>query len=108
MNDSGTYGLDPADIESIVSVLRKNERITEAVLFGSRAKGNCSPVSDIDIALKGEGLRVADIAEALAEIHELPIPNKTDLVIFDRIEEPALIGHINRVGITLYRRSSSG
>jgi predicted nucleotidyltransferase len=75
-------------------------------LFGSRAKGNYDPGSDIDIALKGEQMHLDDLIEFYVEMDKLLIPNKVDIVIFDRIGEQALIEHINRVGVVLYDKPS--
>ena len=104
MNKNIKYGLTDPDINNIISILRKNKRITEIILFGSRAKGTFNNGSDIDIALKGYDLKLNDIINALLEIDNLLLPYKFDLVIFDRIKEKALIEHINRVGIVLYKK----
>jgi hypothetical protein len=47
------------------------------------------------------------ILEATIEIEKLLLPYKTDLVIFDRIKEPALTDHINRIGVVLFKRGSA-
>lgn len=65
------------------------------------AKGNFCKGSDIDIALKGEELSLKDILKAKTEIHDLFLPWKIDLVIYNRIKEEELIDHIKRVGISL-------
>lgn len=48
------FGLRESDLKSIVKILEKFDTITEAILFGSRAKGNFKRGSDVDIALKGD------------------------------------------------------
>ena len=73
-------------------------------MFGSRAKGTFSNGSDIDIALKGNNLTLKDILEATAEAEKLLLPYKLDLVLYARINEPALIEHIDRVGVVLFKR----
>lgn len=82
--------------------------IKQIILFGSRAKGLFKEGADIDLALKGEKLNLNNIISASPELDNLLLPYKTDLVIFDRIKEQGLIDHINRVGITLFKRSKSG
>ena len=104
MNENTKYGLLESDIKNIISILRKNGRINEIILFGSRAKGTFNNGSDIDIALKGDDLKLTDIINSSLEIDNLLLPNKFDLIIFSRIKEQALIEHINRVGIILYKR----
>ncbi|MCD4698047.1 MAG: nucleotidyltransferase domain-containing protein [Bacteroidales bacterium] len=104
MNENKKYGLSGSDINNIISVLKNNRKINEIILFGSRAKGNFSGGSDIDIALKGDNLKLNDVIDASIEIDNLFLPYKFDLIIFNRIKEPALIDHINRVGKVIYER----
>jgi predicted nucleotidyltransferase len=98
------YGILIGDLSSIVSILSANPRIDRVILFGSRAKGNYYPGSDIDIAVKGQLLNLDDILESLSKIDKLSLPYRVDLVIYDRINEPDLISHIDRVGISLFER----
>ena len=101
MSEKEKYGIPQSDLQQIVAILQNNPKIKEAILFGSRAKGNFESGSDIDIALKGIDLSLDDILKAKTEIEELFLPWKTDLVIYHRIQEKGLIEHIDRVGISL-------
>ena len=103
MIDTTKYGLPESDVESVISILQKNSKIETAILFGSRAKGNFTNGSDVDIALVGTHLKLNDIVEINLEIEKLFLPWKFDLVIYSRIKEKALIDHIDRVGIPLLR-----
>ena len=98
------YGLLEPDLDHILSILTENRKIQEVILFGSRAKGNNSPGSDIDIAIRGAGLKLDDIIEAKIAFDELSLPYTLDLVIYDQIKDSALVEHINRVGILLFNR----
>lgn len=102
MTEQKKYGLPESDLKNVVSVLKKNPKIKKAILFGSRAKGNFSPGSDVDIALVGKHLSLNDILDANLEIDDLVLPWKFDLVIYDRIKEKALVEHINSVGVPLF------
>ena len=51
MSDINEYGIPRSDLDALVSELRRNDKICEIILFGSRAKGTFSNGSDIDIAL---------------------------------------------------------
>jgi uncharacterized protein len=106
MNDITQYGIPRADLTALIAELTRNINIYEILLFGSRAKGTFSNGSDIDIALKGNNLCLKDILDASAEIEKLLLPYKLDLVIYNRINEPALIDHIDRVGIVLFKRQN--
>ena len=107
MSDTIKFGISEGDLEALISELRENPKVNEIVLFGSRAKGTFKNGSDIDIALKGVRLNLNDILDATSEIEKLLLPYKLDLVIFNRITEPALIDHIKRVGIVLFKRGPS-
>lgn len=101
MSEKEKYGIPQSNLQQIITIIQNNPKIKEAILFGSRAKGNFESGSDIDIALKGIDLSLEDILSAKTEIEELFLPWKTDLVIYNRIKEKELIEHIDRVGISL-------
>ncbi|MCK0202958.1 nucleotidyltransferase domain-containing protein, partial [Ornithobacterium rhinotracheale] len=46
------YGLKEKHIDTIQSIFGKYPEIDEAILYGSRAKGNYQNGSDIDLTLK--------------------------------------------------------
>ena len=50
------YGLQDSTIEKINAVFESFPDIKQAVLYGSRAKGNYKPGSDIDLTLHGSAL----------------------------------------------------
>ena len=104
MSENTKYGLRVSDIDNIVSILKRNKRITGVILFGSRAKGTFSEGSDIDIALLGDALKLDDIIQASLEMDKLFLPYKIDLVIFERIKEKELVEHIERIGHKLFDR----
>jgi predicted nucleotidyltransferase len=99
-------GLPPSVLESLRSVFARHPKIEEVVLFGSRAKGNYRPESDIDLAVRG----IADEheVEALAnELDELPLPFLFDVKSLDAIRNPALLEHVRRVGKAIYGRGGA-
>jgi predicted nucleotidyltransferase len=97
------FGLAPHEIEMIRAVFRRIPVIVEVVLYGSRAKGNFRPESDIDLALVGvdDDLQAEAVAE---ELDELPLPYHFDVKAYSAIQYKPLQEHIARVGLTLYRR----
>ena len=81
----------------ISSVLNQHPEVSQVKLFGSRAKGCHTPVSDIDLALWGVS---ALQAEAIAaELDELPLPYRFDIKAFESIKQDFLREHIQRKGI---------
>lgn len=90
-------------MSEIVDVLSQFSSIEKAVLFGSRAKGNFKNGSDIDIAIFGNDLN-SDIDYKISYQlnEETNMPYKFDILIFNKIQEAALIDHISRIGIEIY------
>jgi predicted nucleotidyltransferase len=95
-------------LEKIQGVLAQYPQVEEAVLFGSWAKGSARPGSDIDIALKGSGIHLQVLNNISRDVDDLIIPNAVDLCIYDRIDDPDVLEHINRVGKVLYSRDGTG
>lgn len=95
------FGISTEDWSAIIQTIKSEEKIREIILFGSRAKGNFKSGSDIDIALKGDNINFNDLIEISTRLDDLELPYKFDLVIFDRIQEPKLTDHIQRVGVIL-------
>lgn len=89
---------EQTDLEKIIEVVRRCQKVNEITLFGSRAKGTQRESSDWDIALKGSGLSFSDILPIQVRIDELWLPCAVDIVIYDQIENQSLKEHIDRVG----------
>ena len=98
-----SVGLQRNDLKIIVSVLQQYSEITEAYLFGSRAKWNYRTGSDVDIALKGERLNAEIVSEISYQLNEeTPLPYKFDLLNYNSTSSNELKQHIDRVGICFY------
>ena len=75
------------------------------MLYGSRAKGNFKPGSDIDLTLFGPDINgdvLADIANAL---DDLLLPLVIDLSVYSMLDNQELIDHIDRVGVVFYDKT---
>ncbi|WP_169434499.1 nucleotidyltransferase family protein [Marinobacterium rhizophilum] len=75
-----------------------------AILYGSRAKGNFKPGSDVDLTLEGAELSVQVLNEVAWALDDLLLPYQIDLSILEQIYNQDLIDHINREGVRLYTR----
>ncbi|MDT8447679.1 MAG: nucleotidyltransferase domain-containing protein [bacterium] len=98
------FGLSQQVIDQIRGVLAQHPNLEEAIVYGSRAKGNYKTGSDIDLCFKGEALDFATLARIAEELDQLPIPYLFDLSIFATLDNPDLIAHINRVGQVFYAK----
>lgn len=102
-----SFGLTDAEQEMIRAVLRRHAEVTEAKIFGSRAKGNFQPNSDIDLALWGT-VSASLVAAIAGELDELPLPYTFDVQAYDAIRHQPLREHINRVGQSFYIQTVEG
>ncbi|MDR3297581.1 MAG: nucleotidyltransferase domain-containing protein [Prevotellaceae bacterium] len=101
------YGLQDTEIQKIQSVLAKYPEVDEAVLYGSRAKGNYKPYSDIDLTLKGSPTLDSSLRCRIDfELDDLLLPYFMDLSVFSMLRNPELIEHINRAGKILYAKQN--
>ena len=101
------YGLQDTTIEKISTLLSLYPQVEQATLFGSRAAGNYKNGSDIDLTLYGEALTLSTLNKIIDDLDNLFLPYTIDLSIFANISDPDIIDHIQRVGVTFYKRKSA-
>ena len=98
------YGLKDETIANIQAIFSTFPEVEKAILYGSRAKGNFKPASDIDITLEGEKLNLQILNQIEWKLDDLLLPYTFDLSIFRHINNVDLIEHIERVGVVLYAK----
>lgn len=98
------FGLSENAQRKIRAVLEKQPKIEKAVLYGSRAIGNYKNGSDIDLMLEGNQLNLEDLLDIMVQLDNLDLPYKFDVSTRQSIQNDALLEHIERVGITFYRK----
>ncbi|NJD78342.1 MAG: nucleotidyltransferase domain-containing protein [Candidatus Methanoperedens sp.] len=97
------FGLKDGDLDTIIAILKKYPQVEQALIFGSRAKGNYKPGSDVDIVIKGNVEEIiTDVSFSLNE--DSLLPYKFDVLDYNNISSQDLIDHINRVGIVFYEK----
>lgn len=96
------YGLTDNVINQIRQVLSRYEELEQALLYGSRAKGNFKPGSDIDLTLTGDGLNQRILNKMEDELDDLMLPYTFDLSILKQVTNPDFTDHVKRVGIVFY------
>ena len=99
-----TDGLSNSYRQRIWQALQACHKVDRAILFGSRAMGNFRPVSDVDLALEGRDLNLADLLTILRLVDQSNMPLHVDLVIRDKISNPDLERHIRDHGREWYSR----
>lgn len=96
------FGLSENTVFKISDVLRQYPAVQEAIIYGSRAKGNFKSSSDIDITLKGNQIDLKLLSEVILKLDDLLLPYKFDVSIYSHIANPDLLEHIDRVGQLLW------
>ncbi len=98
------FGLMPEDVMDIKAVLAAFPKVKQVVLFGSRAKGNYKPGSDIDFVILGDDITMNDMFTIGNSLENLGMIYSFDLQNIALIKNKDLLDHINRVGIIFYSK----
>ena len=96
------YGLSDIELNKLRELYARYEDIEEVILYGSRAKGNHKPFSDVDISLVGANLTRSRLNQIAIAIEDLLLPYQYDLSIFHKLTKIELVAHIRRVGISIF------
>ena len=99
-----SHGLSRETVNRIRGVFARYPAVDKATLYGSRAKGNFKPGSDIDLTLHGAAITFHLLAEIAEALDDLLLPYTIDLSIFDTLEHAGLKEHIERVGMVFYQK----
>ena len=106
-NEYLKFGLNQNTLDKIYSVIERFPEIDEALIYGSRAKGDYKEGSDIDLTLIGNGLDHDLLLTLMVELDTLMLPYKIDLSILSQIKNNDLIKHIETVGQRIYLRKDA-
>lgn len=99
------YGLSDQALEKIQDVFTRYPQVEEAVLYGSRARGDYKNGSDIDLTLRGGDALTHTILSRIAnDLDDQLLPYTIDLSIFKNIRNPEMVDQIKRVGVALYKK----
>ena len=93
------FGLKDDVLDFIIDAARKCD-MSEVILFGSRAKGDFSPKSDIDLAISGNALH--SFKEALEE--DCPTLLSFDFIDLATNISDSLRSRIDAEGVVLYEQ----
>ncbi len=96
------FGLRLTDLQTIIQVVSDFPQIEQLIIFGSRAKGTFKQGSDVDLALKGNGIDLKTTLKIGSILNEeTAMPYFFDVLDYDAIENNELRDHIDRVGTIL-------
>ena len=99
------HGLSDQTLQKIRDVFVRYPQVEEAVLYGSRARGDYKNGSDIDLTLRGSTELTRTILSQIAnDLDDQLLPYTIDLSIFKNIRNPEMIEQIERIGVALYKK----
>lgn len=96
------FGLPDDTLAAMQRVFDSYPQVEKVIIYGSRAKGNFRPGSDIDLTLYGENLDGSTLSYILVDLDDLNMPYMLDVSLFDQIASEDLLDHIERVGKVFY------
>lgn len=99
------FGLNEQSIRIITDILKKYPEIEQAIIYGSRAKGNYRIGSDIDLTFKGQHLNQTILGKIRLDLEDSSLPYLFDLSIYHELTHENFIQHIDRVGQQFYQRT---
>ena len=94
-------GLPASASRAVESLVQGERRIRRATVYGSRAKGNFRLGSDVDLCLDAPDLDFSSLTNWENQLDDLMLPWKFDVTLRHKITDPALLEHIDRVGVEL-------
>lgn len=95
------FGLPARVVDRLCSIFRDYPEIKRVVVYGSRAKGNYRPGSDIDLSLVAPAMQLETLLQIENRIDDLLLPWMVDVSLLHHVDNPDLVAHISRVGVDL-------
>ena len=100
-------GIGPRVLATLIRTVAWHPRVDRAVIYGSRGRGQPKYWSDIDFAVYGPELSVADRRALDWAMEEAPVVYPVDFTHYhSRYTTDALRRAIDRDGVVIYDRAS--
>lgn len=94
-------GLSSSVTQSLRDAIAPFKQVRTVYLFGSRARGDWTPRSDIDVAIDAPGMNASEFAQLWNVVDALPIVFPLDCVWLQALESAPLKTMIQRDGVVL-------
>ena len=98
------YGLSDRSYKELIMILDSIPEIDEAIIFGSRSRGDFWHASDIDLSLKGKNVTKRTVRVLNDKLYESHIPYFFDTNIYSHISNPVFKANVDRDGKLFFRR----
>jgi len=94
------FGLSERIIEDLRGVISSQPHINRVDIYGSRARGDYTFASDIDLAVYGDDdFTFKDYLDLIGDIDDLPIIFKIDVLDMNALKRPELQDSISKDAI---------
>jgi predicted nucleotidyltransferase len=99
------FGLAESDLIYIINIIKNYTEIQKAVIFGSRARGDNKPGSDIDIAIYGDKIDFQTVSSLHGSLEEEgPVPYFFDIVDYTHLLNKEMKEQIDRQGTVIFEK----
>lgn len=102
MNITEKTGINQNYLSELTAIFHKYSSVKTVSLFGSRAKGNYKPNSDIDLAILNNDVDRDEIFKIKSDLQDSNLPYSVELLAFHTISNKELADHILKFGIPIY------
>ncbi len=102
--EARSHSLSPELLGQLKVLFSTHREVESVILYGSRAQRTHRAGSDVDITITGDAVTNAVMARIECEIDDLLTPYTFDISSFSHRDNPRLLSHIERVGVTIYQR----
>jgi uncharacterized protein len=102
MTNKTKFGLKPRVINELYRVFEGIENLDHVIIYGSRARGDFKPRSDIDLAITSESKEIK--TEILWAIEEADILLHVDVVNLKYVESQKFLDNVKEQGIIFWER----
>jgi predicted nucleotidyltransferase len=100
------FGIQESYLKMLIAIFSAHHQVREVVVYGSRAKGNYTARSDIDMVICNSQIDRHVLGKILLDINDSNFPYTVDLQILENIKNISLLAHISRVGQTFYKKEN--
>ena len=98
------YGLTERSYKELLEILSSIPEIEEVLIYGSRARGDFTQASDVDLSIKGKNVVRRTLAILNDRLYESHIPQIFDTHIYSGIKNQAFKNNVDQDGKIIYRK----
>lgn len=98
------FGISDKIWQSIIDICFSFDTVQRVILYGSRARGDATTGSDIDLAIDAPTMHDQDFSRLWNQLDDLPIIYSIDVVHIQSLKNKDLLDAIKREGCLIIER----